>query len=178
MGGLPATVDAWLEDGDGRAVARAIPSNVAPGERGFRFRPRCDRQYRLVLQTGDGWNGSATFLTTAAVVDGTSPSPWLPIPAPSDPPPPIPDADADGVWDEVDTCPQVADPTNVDADLDGFGDACDVCPATANPDQLSFEFEPIFATSKTQLSWTTPVDYDYAVGPLDDVANLTTWLTG
>jgi hypothetical protein len=43
----------------------------------------------------------------------------------------LPDGDADSVADWLDTCPEVANPTQEDSDLDGLGDACDpepLCP--------------------------------------------------
>ena len=59
------------------------------------------------------------------------------------------DSDGDGVEDDVDVCPEVADPSQRDADGDGVGDACDVdadgdgiidevdpCPGLYNPDRL------------------------------------------
>jgi len=45
------------------------------------------------------------------------------------------DVDADGVCNEVDNCPNVANPDQKDADGDGIGDACDNCPTVFNPDQ-------------------------------------------
>jgi len=38
-----------------------------------------------------------------------------------------PDTDGDGVCDALDSCPLVANPTQVDSDGDGVGDACDPC---------------------------------------------------
>jgi cysteine-rich repeat protein len=46
-----------------------------------------------------------------------------------------PDTDGDGVCDEVDTCPDVANPDQADGDGDGIGDACDNCLTVANADQ-------------------------------------------
>ncbi|HUE90026.1 MAG TPA: thrombospondin type 3 repeat-containing protein [Vicinamibacterales bacterium] len=45
------------------------------------------------------------------------------------------DNDGDGVCDDVDNCPNTANPDQADADGDGVGDACDNCVAGANPDQ-------------------------------------------
>ena len=38
---------------------------------------------------------------------------------------PAPDADGDGVPDDIDNCPNVANPDQTDSDHDGAGDACD-----------------------------------------------------
>ena len=41
-----------------------------------------------------------------------------------DPPPP-PDRDEDGIEDDLDNCPEIANPEQEDGDMDGKGDACD-----------------------------------------------------
>ena len=46
------------------------------------------------------------------------------------------DTDSDGVPDQLDNCPNVANPGQEDADGDGIGDVCDNCPFAYNPDQL------------------------------------------
>lgn len=38
------------------------------------------------------------------------------------------DSDGDGIYNECDSCPIVADPSNLDSDQDGWGDVCDPCP--------------------------------------------------
>jgi len=45
------------------------------------------------------------------------------------------DADGDGVPDEIDNCPDVANPSQADGDDDAVGDACDNCLYVGNPDQ-------------------------------------------
>ncbi|MFH1405018.1 MAG: thrombospondin type 3 repeat-containing protein [Patescibacteria group bacterium] len=44
------------------------------------------------------------------------------------------DTDGDGINDNMDDCPQVADPNQVDGDGDGLGDACDPCPDDEDTD--------------------------------------------
>ncbi len=46
------------------------------------------------------------------------------------------DLDGDGICDDVDNCPDIANPDQADADDDGVGDLCDNCPEMLNPDQL------------------------------------------
>ncbi|MCB0768305.1 MAG: thrombospondin type 3 repeat-containing protein, partial [Flavobacteriales bacterium] len=43
-----------------------------------------------------------------------------------------PDADLDGIPDDLDNCPNTANPLQEDADMDGAGDACDGCPNDPN----------------------------------------------
>lgn len=38
------------------------------------------------------------------------------------------DSDGDGIFNECDSCPLVADPSNLDSDQDDWGDVCDPCP--------------------------------------------------
>jgi hypothetical protein len=65
-----------------------------------------------------------------------------------------PDADGDGVLNEVDNCPNVANPLQIDTDGDGFGDACDAdidndgvdnsvdnCELISNPDQTDTDLD-------------------------------------
>ena len=53
------------------------------------------------------------------------------------------DADGDGLMDDVDNCPNVANPDQADADGDGIGDACDNCVNTPNPDQADTDGDGI-----------------------------------
>ena len=45
------------------------------------------------------------------------------------------DTDGDGTADNIDNCPNDANPNQEDADDDKMGDECDNCPEIANPDQ-------------------------------------------
>ena len=47
----------------------------------------------------------------------------------------LPDRDGDGVPDDLDNCPDDANPSQADTDEDGVADACDNCPGTSNPEQ-------------------------------------------
>lgn len=51
------------------------------------------------------------------------------------PPPCALDADGDGWTDDLDNCPDDANPDLSDRDGDGVGDVCDSCPDASNPDQ-------------------------------------------
>jgi len=51
--------------------------------------------------------------------------------------PPNGDLDGDGIANDVDNCPDVANPSQVDSDLDGLGDACDPTP-TSSGDVLAY----------------------------------------
>src|SRR5262245_3715505 len=48
-------------------------------------------------------------------------------------PAPAPDRDGDGVCDDVDNCPDVANPLQEDSNGNGIGDACDPCTANRPP---------------------------------------------
>jgi hypothetical protein len=45
------------------------------------------------------------------------------------------DEDGDGFADEVDTCPELANPEQLDSDADGLGNRCDNCVRASNPEQ-------------------------------------------
>gem|GEM_PF-5032782 len=74
-----------------------------------------------------------------------------------------PDADSDGIFDDMDNCPNNANPNQKDSDGDGVGDACDSCTAdielTYNDvtDQLTFSYtigvDGQAFLSSTLLTW-------------------------
>jgi hypothetical protein len=45
------------------------------------------------------------------------------------------DSDGDGIENDLDNCPDLANPDQKDVDNDGIGDLCDNCPDFPNPDQ-------------------------------------------
>jgi len=47
-----------------------------------------------------------------------------------------PDTDGDGINNEIDNCPELANPDQINSDSDELGDACDNCINDDNPDQL------------------------------------------
>lgn len=49
------------------------------------------------------------------------------------------DADGDGTIEAIDTCPGLADPTQLDSDGDTHGDACDNCPMLFNRQQENLD---------------------------------------
>ena len=53
-------------------------------------------------------------------------------PPPNDGSSALADRDGDGVPDDVDNCPDVANPDQANEDGDKFGDVCDPCPVEAN----------------------------------------------
>jgi len=177
---LPNSLSGWLEDASGQLVASIRPSNDTPTVKGLRFRPRCDEVYFLSLAKNPAIRGGESFTVQAHVIVPGTMNPYTsnpPDPA-YGPPAPLPDMDADGLWDAIDHCPSVYSPANRDRDGDGVGDECDICPETPNPAQDLFGFETIQATSETEFSWATPVDYTYAWGPLSGIASYTLSGTG
>jgi hypothetical protein len=56
--------------------------------------------------------------------------------------PPVGDADADGIADDVDNCPDMANPQQLDADNDGAGDVCDSSPGCGGCGQVDCEPQP------------------------------------
>ena len=82
------------------------------------------------------------------------------------------DTDEDGLWDYLDNCLTVHDPTGHDGDDDGVGDVCDDCPDVPNPEQGAVEFPVVVASDGQTLSWPEPVDFDYVKGPLGQVGVL------
>jgi hypothetical protein len=71
------------------------------------------------------------------------------------------DRDMDGVLDEVDDCPDAADPQQFDEDGDGRGDRCDLCPHLDQPDDTDRDedsipdaCDPYPLTSGGRLRWS------------------------
>jgi len=88
---------------------------------------------------GTGWFYLVTAVNTCGESDGgpgESGQPRTPTPACGSA---GADSDADGIADLDDSCPSVADPTQVDGDGDFVGDACDNCGALPNGDQIDFD---------------------------------------
>ena len=56
---------------------------------------------------------------------------------------PTPDTDGDGIPDNVDNCPNTANPGQEDGDGDGVGDACDNCRLQSNPDQADADHDGV-----------------------------------
>jgi Zn-dependent metalloprotease len=74
--GLPASVDAWIEDGRGLVEARFGADPTGAPRRGLRFRPRCDESYSLVLAQRTASRGAIRFDIVAQKVVPTGPNPW------------------------------------------------------------------------------------------------------
>jgi len=69
------------------------------------------------------------------------------FPPPPPPPPAERDSDGDGVIDDIDNCPELANPDQADEERDRVGDACDPCPiaddnADADADGLGDACDP------------------------------------
>lgn len=85
-----------------------------------------------------------------------------------------PDGDADGIADVCDSCPEVANATQVDTDADGAGDLCDCAPADAGAYGAPFEASGLsFAADKATIAWVSIASktgsgtvYDALVGDL------------
>ncbi|MEM8924446.1 MAG: thrombospondin type 3 repeat-containing protein [Actinomycetota bacterium] len=83
-----------------------------------------------------------------------------------EPEPPAADGDADGVADDVDNCPEAANPEQIDSDGDGLGDACDdltppVITATIVPPRFAAGWSNDPAT---RIVWTA-TDPGLSFGP-------------
>ncbi len=131
LSGLDLSASAWVEDASGVPLARMAPSSSGDGTRGLRFRAAADGEYRLVVAPPAGLAGELDFTATVRTVAASSPSPWRRARLADAIPPALPpDADGDGLWDTIDLCPYVSEPTNGDGDADRVGDVCDGCPAT------------------------------------------------
>ena len=63
------------------------------------------------------------------------------------------DEDGDGVPDPIDTCPHVAQATQLDSDGDGVGDVCD--PDPQNPAQRIALFDPLLSTGSFAVEFGT-----------------------
>jgi hypothetical protein len=86
--------------------------------------------------------------------------------------PPPEDADDDGVGDDVDNCPNVANPLQADANGDGEGDACDLPSASAGMDQSAFVGNPVLLSGTgSDLNGDVPLSYSWMfVSKPDDSA--------
>ncbi len=86
-----------------------------------------------------------------------------------------PDFDYDAVCDDVDICPDDADPDQDDVDEDGFGDACDNCPELPNAEQLDRDADGVGdSCDSCPDDADNDADMDSICGDLDncpDVAN-------
>ena len=168
---LPATINGWVEDDRGQTRGWIRPSNSNPGDRGLRFRPRCNQDYYLVLRTEAGFSGEEDFTVITEAFDPNGfENPWTSTDSLGEDRPPLPpDQDADGLIDMVDTCPATYDPYDRDDDGDLIGNVCDVCPTVANPDQMPVEFEMVLADGADTLSWPTVETFNYVRGSLNRV---------
>ncbi len=125
------SISLWLEDGSGRLVKQARRPDDSTPERGFRFRPRCDEDYFLVLRTEPDFSGPITFTLNPRIMMQTDTNPWVSTAGQfENEPERIPDRDEDGIPDDIDHCPDVHDPSNqcrvpcvgdfnTDGDVDG-----------------------------------------------------------
>jgi hypothetical protein len=158
---LSEEVSAWLEDGSGQMVKRVRKAHGRSSERGFRFLPRCNKDYFMVLRTEAGFNGSNTFTMQGTVMTPSGENPWTSTPARFiNPPRSLPDGDEDGLIDSIDNCPSNYDPTGIDTDGDGAGDVCDNCPDIPNPDQADGDKDETGDVCDPCPDNPTNIDYD------------------
>ncbi len=139
--GLLPAVQASIVDDEGNRFGLSTRSRVVTGgpDRGFRWKPRCDRDWFLQLDLGPDFPGNDTFTLVPRVVagGGGTDNPWTSITELIALPPPDPpaDGDRDGAADSTDNCPLRANPEQYDADGDDVGDVCDNCSRRANANQ-------------------------------------------
>ena len=140
---LPFEQYVQVVDDEGKVLARSDPE-LDPGlERTLSFRASPDFYYRppaegggasagvmsrevAALQDGEGdaYRGTQYFLEiypSEEVVEDQEYAIALRVGV---------DTDGDEVWDDVDNCPDMANPAQADSDLDGIGDVCDDCDPT------------------------------------------------
>lgn len=78
--------------------------------------------------------------------------------------PPSADSDGDGVSDDVDNCPDVANPSQADANGDGEGDACDLPSAYAGMDQDPFVGDSVMLSgSGSDPNGDVPLSYSWTM---------------
>jgi Zn-dependent metalloprotease len=146
--GLLPAVQASIVDDEGNRYGLSTRPRVVTGgpDRGFRWKPRCDRDWFLVLELGPDFPGADTFTLVPRVVPGGggTDNPWTSIAETIALPPPDPpaDDDDDGAADVTDNCPLRANPEQYDADGDDVGDVCDNCSRRANANQLNTNRDP------------------------------------
>jgi hypothetical protein len=139
--GLLPAVQASIVDDAGNRYALSRKARVVTGgpDRGFRWKPRCDRDWFLLLELGPDFPGAESFTLVPRVVPGGggTNNPWTSISEDLElPPPDAPvDGDRDGTTDSTDNCPNASNPEQYDADQDTVGDVCDNCTLRANPGQ-------------------------------------------
>lgn len=146
--GLLPAVRASIVDDSGNRYGLSTRSRVVTGgaDRGFRFKPRCDHNWFLLLELGPDFPGAESFTLVPRVVPGGggTDNPWTSIAETiALPPPDSPaDGDRDGAADVTDNCPLRSNPEQYDADGDNVGDVCDNCSKRANPNQLNTNRDP------------------------------------
>ncbi|HZP43179.1 MAG TPA: thrombospondin type 3 repeat-containing protein [Candidatus Binatia bacterium] len=98
----------------------------------------------------------------------------------------VADTDGDGVPDEIDDCPNAANPDQADADHDGVGDACDApdgdgdgmpdaidnCPAAFNPDQADANHNGVGDACEQAVAPAADVDGDSVADAHDNCPNV------
>jgi hypothetical protein len=82
------------------------------------------------------------------------------------------DADGDGVPDEIDNCPDVANPSQAERDDDAVGDACDNCLYVGNPDQADRDSDGLGDACDCLCPGDTNEDGQVDLEDLQNVASL------